>query len=256
MLDNIIDSSLEEIKSGFSYDRQKKKYICSLCGKEFEEGEIFKVDDRYYAASKMIELHIQREHGDMFNLLSSYDKKYTGLTENQKNLLTMMYLGMSDNEVSKETGLAPATIRHQRFVFREKAKQAKLYLSIYELALKGVDSKKQQYNTKDQLLEVHKNATMVDDRYFVTKAEEEKTLQNMFISLSPLRLKTFSTKEKKKIIILRRISEEFERDRSYSEIEVNAILKEIYEDYATLRRYMIEYGFMDRTNDCKEYWLK
>lgn len=256
MFDNIIDSSLKEIIKGYSYDSQQKKYICRLCAKEFEEGEIFKVDERYFVAAKMVERHIQEAHGDMFSLLISYDKKYTGLTENQKNLLTMMHQGMSDNEISKETGLAPATIRHQRFVFREKAKQAKLYLSIYELAIKGGDSRSLQHTTKDQLLEIHKNATMVDDRYFATKSEEEKTLQNMFISLSPLRLKSFATKEKKKIIILRRISEEFERDKKYNEAEVNAVLKEIYEDYATLRRYMIEYGFMDRTNDCKEYWLK
>ena len=36
----------------------------------------------------------------------------------------------------------------------------------------------------------------------------------------------------------------------------NSVLKLIYEDYATIRRYLIEYGFMERTNDCKEYWVK
>lgn len=42
----------------------------------------------------------------------------------------------------------------------------------------------------------------------------------------------------------------------YSEREVNRILKRIYEDYANLRRALIEYGFIDRTNDGSSYWVK
>ncbi|HEX9062442.1 MAG TPA: DUF2087 domain-containing protein, partial [Clostridia bacterium] len=58
------------------------------------------------------------------------------------------------------------------------------------------------------------------------------------------------------IVILKKISEQFEKNKRYSEKELNHIIKEIYEDFATIRRYLIEYGFMERTNDCKEYWLK
>jgi hypothetical protein len=97
---------------------------------------------------------------------------------------------------------------------------------------------------------------MVDDRYFTTKAEEEKIITAAFESLQPLKLKFFSPKEKKKIVILRKIAGQFEEGRKYNEKEVNSILKVIYEDFATIRRYLIEYGFMERTNDCKEYWLK
>jgi hypothetical protein len=49
---------------------------------------------------------------------------------------------------------------------------------------------------------------------------------------------------------------QFERNKRYDERELNSIIKEIYEDYATIRRYLIEYGFMERTSNCKEYWLK
>ena len=34
------------------------------------------------------------------------------------------------------------------------------------------------------------------------------------------------------------------------------ILKRIYEDNATIRRYLIEYGFLDRSKDCSKYWVK
>ncbi|WP_236719720.1 DUF2087 domain-containing protein [Neobacillus mesonae] len=34
------------------------------------------------------------------------------------------------------------------------------------------------------------------------------------------------------------------------------MLKSIYADFATIRRYLIEYGFMDRSKDCMKYWVK
>lgn len=255
-MDEILTMSLEEIKNGYSYNSQVGSYICNICGKEFENGEIFEVGGRYFNAEKMIRIHKQRDHKDMLDILTSKDKKYTGITENQKEILKMIYKGMTDNEIAKKTGVASATIRHQRFVFREKAKQAKLFLAIYELAIQGTEKLKNLPNENEEIIDVHKGAKMIDDRYFVTKAEEEKILSTMFSSLEPLKLKTFSTKEKKKIVILKKISEQFERDKRYSEKELNNILKEIYEDFATIRRYLIEYGFMERTNDCKEYWLK
>ncbi len=255
MLDKIYAMSIEDIRNGYSYDSQKDSYICNICGKEFGNGEVFEANGRYFSAGKMIKLHNRKDHPDMLDILFSYDKKYTGITENQKELLKMMYSGMSDNEIAKATGVAAATIRHQRFVFREKAKQAKLFLVIYELAVQGPEKVKTQTSINEELLDVHRGAKMVDDRYFITKTEEEKVLSNMFSSLEPLKLKTFSSKEKNKIIILKKIAEQFERDRKYSEKEINDVIIKIYEDFATIRRYMIEYGFMGRTNDCKEYWL-
>ena len=256
MVDKLAIMSVEEIKEGYSFNNLADKYICNICGREFENGEIFKTDNRYFDACKMVKKHVQNEHPDMLHLLGSNDKKYTGITENQKELLSMIHSGMTDNEIAKKTGVAPATIRHQRFVFREKAKQAKLYLAIYELALQGAENSKKFTDKTEDIIDVHKGAKMVDDRYFITKDEEEKILLNMFYSQSPLKLKTFSPKEKKKIVILKKISEQFDKNKRYSEKEINSIIKEIYEDFATIRRYLIEYGFMERTKDCREYWLK
>lgn len=254
-MNEILSMSIEEIKKGFVYNRHKDCYICNICGKEFENGEIFKVEERYFDANKMAEIHIQKEHNSILDVLVSYDKKLTGITELQKELLKMIYSGMNDSEIAKKTGAAPATIRHQRFAFREKAKQAKIFLAIYELAAQGTEKAKKPLAENDEIVDIHRGAKMVDERYIVTRAEEEKILEAVFTSLSPLKLKVFSSKEKKKIVILKKISEQFDRTRHYTEKEVNAILKEIYEDFATIRRYLIEYGFMERTNNCKEYWL-
>lgn len=37
---------------------------------------------------------------------------------------------------------------------------------------------------------------------------------------------------------------------------LNQALEEFYEDYVLIRRYLIEYGFIDRKPDGSEYWLK
>jgi hypothetical protein len=129
--------SFDEVENGYAYSSNNKAYTCLTCGKEFEVGEMFSFDERFYDASKAIQIHVGKEHGNMFEVLTSFDKKYTGITENQRELLSMIYGGLSDNEIAKKAGVAPATIRHQRFVFREKAKQAKLYLAIYEIVEKA-----------------------------------------------------------------------------------------------------------------------
>ena len=103
--------------------------------------------------------------------------------------------------------------------------------------------------------EIHAGATMVDERYMTTAEEKQKIIETYFISLAPLVLKEFPPKEKKKLVILRVISEQFEAGKRYSEKEVNQVLKPIYDDHATIRRYLIEYGFMERTQNCEEYWL-
>ena len=251
MIDNLLQYSLEEIKSGTSYHAVDHTHRCLVCGQAFQEGEMFPDGGRFYTAAKAARLHVEKEHGDMLWLLTSLDKRRTGLTDHQKDLLLLMASGLSDREIAGRTKTAAATVRHQRYVFREKAKQAKLYLALFELTqdtVKGND----HYN--EQFLDVHHGARMVDDRYFITRAEEEKIIASVFSSVKPLKLKIFSAKEKKKIVILRRIATQFLPGRKYTEKEVNAILKEIYEDYATLRRYLIEYGFMKRSDDGREYW--
>ena len=104
--------------------------------------------------------------------------------------------------------------------------------------------------------QIHSGATMVDERYMATAEETQKIIDTFFSSINPLVLNTFSSREKKKLVILRVISGQFEKDRQYSEKEVNEILKPIYGDFATIRRYLIEYGFLERTPDCRSYWLK
>ena len=48
----------------------------------------------------------------------------------------------------------------------------------------------------------------------------------------------------------------FEPGRDYAEKEINKIIKPIYKDFSTIRRYLIEYGFLTRSADCSVYRVK
>jgi hypothetical protein len=100
------------------------------------------------------------------------------------------------------------------------------------------------------------STTLVDERYVSTISEQEKVLSTYFEDGDQLILKSLPAKEKRKIIILRRITEELDIDRIYVGKELNDIIKVILHDISTIRRYLIEYGFVERTKDCSQYWVK
>jgi hypothetical protein len=60
------------------------------------------------------------------------------------------------------------------------------------------------------------------------------------------RLKNIPTQFKKRLVVLRRLRDAFERERVYSEPQVNELLSSFHEDFATLRREMVESGLLVR----------
>jgi hypothetical protein len=54
--------------------------------------------------------------------------------------------------------------------------------------------------------------------------------------------------------LLRHLAERFEPGRSYREAEVNAALREVHDDHATLRRYLVDAGLLRRDDDGATYW--
>lgn len=241
--------TLDELKSGYRYEKESDSYICNYCGKQFESGQIFSIDEHFYMAEHAAAKHIGAVHGGSLAQLLGSETKYNTLTRNQRELLELFASGMSDKEMAKTTGVTEATIRRQRFTFREKAKQAKFYLAVYEQVF-GTETE-----TDRAIMPIHNKAVYVDDRYLITGQERQHILETSFASLEPLVLKSFSPKEKKKVVILSKIAEQFEKGKCYTEKEVNQKLKGVFEDYMTIRRYLIMYGFMERTKDGAEYWL-
>ncbi len=242
------NASLEEMKKGYTEDNNL--FTCLLCGEQIEKGVIYPQGDVLYEAKRYIRLHVEQVHGSVFDCLVSLDKKFTGLTEHQTTLLRHFYAGKSDKEVQEEMGIGSAsTIRHHRFVLKEKERQAKTLLAIMELL-------KEKDQNAPAFVPPHKHATMVDDRYSVTTEEQSKILEKYFTTGLNGPLMKFPPKEKQRIVILRAIVERFDKTAIYTEKEMNVVLKEIYEDFVLLRRYLIEYGFFDRKADGSAYWVK
>ena len=61
------------------------------------------------------------------------------------------------------------------------------------------------------------------------------------------RLREIPAQRAKRLLLLRYLVERFERRRDYVEREVNAILSEAHEDYAALRRYLVDEDLLTRS---------
>ena len=90
----------------------------------------------------------------------------------------------------------------------------------------------------------------------MTPEERAKIAGNFFTHDEPPRLRSFSPKQPKKLVVLEVLARRFEEGRDYTEPEVNAILKAAFDDFATLRRAMVDYKFLERTPDCRVYRLR
>ena len=80
------------------------------------------------------------------------------------------------------------------------------------------------------------------------QAWEEKVLKSY---INSDRLIELPASRKKRQVILKWLVDKFEAEKTYTEKEVNAIIAQYYDDYATVRREFIGYQFMKR--DCSIY---
>ena len=89
-MDDILNLMLEEIKNGYHRSDDGLRLICNICGCEFEFGEVLKSVSVFFDAERAVRKHIETDHGHVLDNLTAYDKKYTGLTDHQKQLLLMI----------------------------------------------------------------------------------------------------------------------------------------------------------------------
>jgi hypothetical protein len=66
------------------------------------------------------------------------------------------------------------------------------------------------------------------------------------------------SKKEARDVVFAYLSKEFEKDKKYSERQVNEILGHYIAvlDVAFFRRALYDNGYLDRTNDGREYWRK
>lgn len=245
------NASIKDIKSG--YISEEECYRCIICGETFTKGEIFPIDEKLYDAKKAVELHIKAVHDSMLAYMLQMNRTFIGLTDIQRDFLQHLIESQDDKEVANKMGIHPSTVRNHKYRLREKEKQAKLFLTLMELVEAHQKAPIQKVD-EEILHATSKTATMVDDRYNTTEAEKEKIIKSYFDETGSL--KEYPAKAKRKIIVLEKINENFKKGRTYSEYEINLVLKRIYIDHVLLRRALIEYGFMERDQTGTKYWVK
>ncbi|WP_057761416.1 DUF2087 domain-containing protein [Cytobacillus praedii] len=89
-------------------------------------------------------------------------------------------------------------------------------------------------------------------KFTFTAEERKKTIEAFFKDGI---LRELPSKEKKKIIIFLELIKKFEGGVTYSEKEVNERLSLIFADFAILRRYLVDYQLLERSKDCRDYWV-
>jgi len=67
-------------------------------------------------------------------------------------------------------------------------------------------------------------------------------------------LKEIPMQDKKLLVILRYVRDHVEPGRRYTEKQINVLLARFHTDVAALRRYLIDFKFMQRTMTGSEYW--
>jgi hypothetical protein len=100
--------------------------------------------------------------------------------------------------------------------------------------------------------ELHEAARAAGRRRAETQREASPQDQVLSRFLKDGRLISVPAARTKRMAVLNHLAQEFEPGHYYEEREVNRILKRYHDDYATLRRYLVDEGFLSR--DAGKYW--
>ncbi|MFO7730583.1 MAG: DUF2087 domain-containing protein [Spirochaetia bacterium] len=249
-IENTLDQTdLVALLQGFK--QTAEHYKCVYCDAEFEEGIIYPSESHLMDARRAAAVHVQDAHGGPFKALLHQDRRITGLTELQVELLGLLHAGYSDAEIARMGGgKAESTIRNHRFQLRKRTREAKVLCTLMELL--DIHSERKKAAASD-FYQFAGPLTVDDERVVVTNREAEK-IKNKYLRVHtmadnrtiPLELVRWPKKQKEKLVVLDYIARLLEPDREYSEPAVNAVLSEVDEDYVTLRRYLVDYGLLLR----------
>jgi hypothetical protein len=243
-----MDYDLSNTINGFRYDAGKRSFCCLYCDTCFEDGLIYPVNEVNAAAEKAAAIHVAQSHGGPFTALMKKDS--AGLPDVQKKVLQLLYEGKADSEIAQTLGgKSTSTVRNHRFALRKREAEARSFLALMRL----LDEKRPD---TPRFIQYPKEVAAQDDRAKVTE-KEAAVMESRYLQELPeggVVLTGWPKKQKDKLVLLRRIAGLFQEGRRYTEKEVNAILSPVWSDHVTIRRYLIEYGFLNRKNDCSEYW--
>jgi DNA-binding CsgD family transcriptional regulator len=253
MIDDYDTSLMDKLKAYIhGFQQGDDGYRCVECGIRFEQGRIYPVDDQLYDAKSAARAHV-RSHSDRVDKLILPGKDGAGLTELQAKVALWELGGQSDKAIASNLGISESTVRNHRFQLRKKVREALRLVAFAEIARQRERKSPSEARSGDRMVHYHAGLRVGDERTAVTLGEEEEILAKYVQPGSRLSLSRIPRKEKEKLVLLKRVVTLFDAEREYSEIEVSELLRDVHEDFASLRRYLVDYGFMKRSPDGKAY---
>jgi DNA-binding HxlR family transcriptional regulator len=163
--------------------------------------------------------------------------KIIGLLANQPSTVEKLAL---------QLGLSAATVSHHLSKLSEAdlvTAKADGHYSIYSLRTDVLESLSRTLLARDNLPRLAEDVDV--DAY-------ERKVINDFTNPDGS-LRSFPSQRKKMIVLLGYLSRAFKKGEHYAEKEVNEILQQYHPDFASLRRDLIDVGYMQRA--AGEYWL-
>jgi len=85
--------------------------------------------------------------------------------------------------------------------------------------------------------------------------EKQEAYEKYFVKDDSMQLIIFPKKQKQKYLCLLWIITLFEKDKEYTEKDVNDILMNVYPDFVMVRRYLVDYNLLFRTDNGSKYWI-
>jgi biotin operon repressor len=144
-------------------------------------------------------------------------------------------------ELSERMGLSASTVSFHLKKLEEAglvAKSRDQYYAVYKADERILDTTLRELIAFENIEAGRQEARIRNYR--------EKVVRSFFKDNRLIRL---PAQYKKKRIVLEEIARRFEPDRKYPEKEVNAIILEVFGDYCTVRRLMIDVGMMERKDN-------
>jgi hypothetical protein len=146
---------------------------------------------------------------------------------------------LTPTQVSERLGMDPNEVKHQ----------------LEELAAAGLAHKEgEAFRLDSQAVEKLTRQVLAQSRPPVPEyAGDEFEVKTLRAYLNrDGTLKTIPNQQKKLMVILRHLVQNFEPGVQYPESQVNQVLKKYHEDTAALRRYMVDNGLLKRERGI--YW--
>lgn len=170
-------------------------------------------------------------------ILNGSDLLRVLLDEERLQVLGLLSLApRSVTELAEATGMRTADARHHLRSLRRAGlvvNESTNQNSQYAFDMAGIQALKREFfATAEENL-----------------SDDEKTL-HAFVRDG--KLQSIPTKAAKLYVVLDWLVELFEAERRYPEAEVNAIINQVHEDHATLRRLLVDYRLMERAGGF--YW--